>query len=106
VRDFNAQMNATPKMDEFSKKYIFLGGLQKWMVDALFKFPKLPKDVAGIIKIAERIAANEPKRKSSNPSQQSSLNKNAPRGKEFKKFGSGQKSKDQSRSESSNKVIH
>jgi hypothetical protein len=44
-------MNATPKMDEFAKKCIFLGGLQKWVVDALFKFPKLPEDVAGIIKI-------------------------------------------------------
>jgi hypothetical protein len=69
VRDFNAQMNATPKMDEFSKKYIFLGGLQKWVVDALFKFPKLLEDVAGIIKIAERIEADGSKIKSSAPSQ-------------------------------------
>jgi hypothetical protein len=37
VRDFNAQMNATPKMDEFAKRCIFLGGLQKWVVDVLFK---------------------------------------------------------------------
>jgi hypothetical protein len=29
VCDVNAQMNATPKMDEFSKKCIFLGELQK-----------------------------------------------------------------------------
>ena len=29
VHDFNAQMNATPKMYEFAKKCIFLGGLQK-----------------------------------------------------------------------------
>jgi hypothetical protein len=43
-------MNATSKMDEFSKKCIFLGGLQKWVVDALLKLPKLPEDVAGIIK--------------------------------------------------------
>jgi hypothetical protein len=27
VHDFNAQMNAIPKMDEFAKKRIFLGGL-------------------------------------------------------------------------------
>lgn len=55
VRDFNAQMNATPKMDEFPKKCISLGGLQilKWVVDVLFKFPKLLEDVAGIIKSVE-----------------------------------------------------
>ena len=47
VRDFNAQMNATPKMDEFAKKCIFLGKLQKWVVDALFKFPKLPRTWQG-----------------------------------------------------------
>jgi hypothetical protein len=29
IHDFNARMNATHKIDEFSKKYIFLGGLQK-----------------------------------------------------------------------------
>jgi len=67
VRDFNAQMNATPKMHEFSRKCIFLGGLQKWVVDALFKFPKLPEDVAGIIKIVERIEADGPERRSSGP---------------------------------------
>ena len=63
-------------MDEFAKKCIFLGGLQKWVVDALFKFPKLPEDVAGIIKIAERIEANGLERKSSGPSQQSGFSKN------------------------------
>ena len=75
VRNFNAQMNATPKMDEFAKKCIFLGGLQKWVVDA-FKFPKLSEDVAGIIKIAERIEVDGPKRKSNGPSQQSGFSKN------------------------------
>jgi hypothetical protein len=40
MRDFNAQMKVTLTMDEFAKKYIFLGSLQKWVVDALFKFPK------------------------------------------------------------------
>ena len=88
VHDFNAQMNATLKMDKFAKKCIFLGGLQKWMVDALLKFPKLPEDVAGIIKIAERIEADGPERKSSGPSQQSSFSKNGSRGKERKNFGS------------------
>jgi hypothetical protein len=63
VRNFNAQMNATPKMDKFAKKCIFLGGLQKWVVDALFKFPKLLEDVAGIIKMTA------PKKKSYGPAQ-------------------------------------
>jgi hypothetical protein len=76
VRDFNAQMNATPKMDEFAKRCIFLGGLQKWVVDVLFKFPKFPEVVAGIIKIAERIEADGPKRKSSSPAQQSGSSQN------------------------------
>jgi hypothetical protein len=87
VRDFNAQMNATPKMDEFAKRCIFLGGLQKWVVDALFKFPKLPDDVAGIIKTAERIEADGPERKSSGAAQQSGSSRNMPRSKERKKFG-------------------
>ena len=87
VCDFNAHMNATPKMDEFAKKCIFLGGLQKWVVDALFKFPKVPKNAAGIIKIAEKIEADDPERKSSGPSQQSGLKKNRSQGKERKKFG-------------------
>ena len=93
VSDFNVQMNAISKMDEFAKKCIFLGGLQKWMVDALFKFPKLPKDVAGIIKIVERIEANGPERKSSGPSQQSKFSKNGSRGKERQKFGSSNRHK-------------
>ena len=88
VHNFNTQMKATPKMDEFAKKCIFLGGLQKWVVDTLFKFPKLPEDVARIIKIIERIEADGPKRKSSGPSQQSSFNKNGSQSKERKKFGS------------------
>jgi hypothetical protein len=81
VHDFNAQMNAIPKMDEFAERYNFLGGLQKWVVDALFKFPKLPEEVARIIKIAERIEANGLDRKSSGSS------RNMSRGKECKKFG-------------------
>jgi hypothetical protein len=101
VRDFNDQMNTTPKMDEFSKKCVFLDGLQKWVVDALFKFPKLPEDVAGIIEIAEQI-----KRKSNSPFQQSYFNKNVPRGKRRKNFVSGQKSKDQSGGRSFNKGDH
>jgi hypothetical protein len=87
VRDFNAQMNATPKMDEFAKRCIFLSGLQKWVVDALFKFPKLSKDVASIIKIAEKIEADGPERKSSGLAQQSGSSRNMSRGKERKKFG-------------------
>ena len=92
--NFNAQINATPKMDKFAKKCIFLGGLQKW-VDALFKFSKLPEDVAGIIKIAKRIKADGHERKSSGPSQQSGLSKNGFRGKERKKLGSSNQHKGQ-----------
>ena len=103
VRDFNAQMNATPKMDEFAKKCIFLGGLQKWVVDALFKFPKLPEDVAGIIKIAERIEADGPEKKSSGPSQQSGVSRNMSRGKERKRFGPSNQHKGQSEGTTSNK---
>jgi hypothetical protein len=106
VRDFNAQMNATPKMDEFSKKCIFLGGLQKWVVDALFKFPKLPEDMADNIKIVERIEADGPERKSSGPSHQSGFSRNASRGKERKKFGFGNKHKGQAEGVVSNKGDH
>ena len=67
VCGFNAQMNATSKMDEFVKKCIFLGGLQKWMVDALFKFLELPKHMAGIIKIAKKIEVDGPERKLGSP---------------------------------------
>ena len=94
-RGFNARINVTPKMDEFAKKCIFLGGLQKWVVDALFKFPKLLEDVAGIIKIVERIETNGPERKSSGPSQQSGFSKNGSQGKERKKFGSSNRHKGQ-----------
>lgn len=51
VYNFNAQKNATPKMDKFSK-CIFLGGLQSWMVDSLFTFSKFFENVVEIIKIA------------------------------------------------------
>ena len=47
---------------------------------------KLPKDMVGIIKIAERIEANGPKRKSSSPTPQSGLSRNMSRSKECKKF--------------------
>ena len=103
VRDFNAQMNATPKMDEFSKKCIFLGGLQKWVVDALFKSSKLPEDVADIIKIVERIEADGPERRSSGPSHQSGASRNVSRGKDPKKFGSKYKHKGQAEGGVSNK---
>ena len=93
VCNFNAQMNATPKIDEFAKKCIFLSGLQKLVVDALFKFPKLSKNVAGIIKIAEGIEANGFETKSSGCSQQSSLRKNGSQGKERKNFGSSNQHK-------------
>jgi hypothetical protein len=65
------------------------------VVDALFKFPKLPEDVAGIIKIAERIEADGPERKSSGPAQQSGSSQNMSRGKERKKFGPSNRFKGQ-----------
>ena len=60
VLDFNTQINATPKIDKFAKKYNFYSGLQKWVVNTLFKFPKLLEDMAGIINIVERVEANDP----------------------------------------------
>jgi hypothetical protein len=83
-----------------------LGALQKWVVDALFKFPKQPKDLVRIIKITEQIEVDGHERNSSAPSRQSGFNKSAPSGKGRKKFGSGQKSKDQSKGGSSNKRDH
>jgi hypothetical protein len=55
VCDSKAQMNATSKMDEFQKKCIILGGLQKLVVDALFKFITLHEDTAGIISILKKL---------------------------------------------------
>ena len=80
----NVQMNATPKMDKFAKKCIFLGGLQKWVVNVLYKFPKLLEDMAEIIKIVERIEVDGPGKKSNNPSQQNSSSRNMSRDKELK----------------------
>lgn len=84
--DLNAQMKATPKMDEFSRKCISLGGLQKWVVDAFSKFLNLLEDVAGIINIAERIEADGPKKKSIGPAQQSGSYQNMSQGKECKEI--------------------
>ena len=95
VRDFNAQMNATPKMDEFAKKCIFLGGLQKWVVDALFKFPKLPETWQGSSRLQREL-----KQTALRGSQVALLNKVAlarmgSQGKERKKFGSSNPHKGQ-----------
>ena len=83
---FNVQINTVPKIDKFVKKCIFLSRLQKWVLNTLYKFPKLPKDVPKIIKILERIEANGSKKKLDGPSQQSGLNRNAFLDKEYKKF--------------------
>ena len=45
-------------------------GLQKWVLDALFKFPKLIEVVVRIIKIAKSIEVNDPERKLGSASQQ------------------------------------
>ena len=73
-------MKTTPKMDEFAKKYILLAGIQTWVVHALFKFPKLLEDVAGIIKIAKTIEAD-------GPLEQSDVSQNMFRSKKHKKYG-------------------
>jgi hypothetical protein len=86
-------------MDEFSKKYILLDRVQKWVVDATFKFSKLLEDVAGIIKFVKQIEADGFERRFSAPCQQSRLKKNAPCGKGCKKFVFGQWQKDQNGSE-------
>lgn len=62
IYDFNVQINATPKMKKFAKNYIIVGGLQKWVVDVLFKFPTLLEDMACIIKIFKSIEADGSKR--------------------------------------------
>ena len=71
--NFYIQMNATSKMDRFAKKYIFSNGLQMWVVDALFKFPKLLEDMAGITKIAKNIEVDGFERKLDGPSRQNGL---------------------------------
>ena len=76
VHYFKVQINAKSKMDEFSKKCNLLSGLQKWIVDILFKFPKLTQDMAGIINIAKKIKIDGPKRKSSSLFQQNGLSMN------------------------------
>lgn len=90
-------MNATPK------KCILLGGLQISVVDTLFKFPKLPKDVAGIIKIAEWIKAKGAKMKSSSHAQQNGSNPNISQGKERKKLRPFNQHKGQNKDTTSNK---
>jgi hypothetical protein len=49
VLDINTKMNVIQKMDKFAKKHMFLGGIQRLVVDALFKFPNIFKEMAGII---------------------------------------------------------
>jgi hypothetical protein len=47
--------------------------LQKWVMDALFKFPKLLEDVVGIISTTKSIETDGLERKSGGPLQQSGL---------------------------------
>lgn len=81
VHNLDIEKNVKPKMDKFCKKFIFLGGLQTWMVDTLLKLPKSVGDVVNIIKIAESTLANGFKRKSDGTSQQSSLSQISPKAK-------------------------
>jgi hypothetical protein len=50
-------------MDKYSKKCVFLGGIQKLVMDVLLKFPKFFEAMAGIIKITKTIEDNGPKKK-------------------------------------------
>lgn len=65
---------------------VFLGRLQRWVVDALLKFLKFLEDVAGIIKIAKSIEADGTEKKSSSLSQQSGLSRNMFQGKNERSF--------------------
>ena len=51
MHEFHTRMNCTSKMDELSKKCIVLDGFQKWVVNFMFKSPKLLEDISGIFKI-------------------------------------------------------
>ena len=62
VHNCNVQNDVTPKTYEISKKCILLGVLQRWMVDSLFNFPKVFKDVVGIKNIAVRNDPNGPEK--------------------------------------------
>ena len=63
VRNLNAQIHATPKMDNFSRKCIFLGGVVKVGGGRLVQIPRAFEDMAGIIKVAKGIEADGPKTK-------------------------------------------
>ena len=82
-------------MDEFAKKYIFLGGLQKRVVNTLFTLLQVSEDMTGIIKITKRFEADGSKKKSNDLSQQCSLSRNIPQVKEHKKFGPSNQHKGQ-----------
>lgn len=90
----NAQMNATPKIDEFAKKCIFLGDLQKWVVYVLYKFPKFPEDVTEIIKIVEKIEVNGPGKKSNSPHNKVAQAEIGPKTRSAKNLGNTTNSKD------------
>ena len=79
MREFNTQMDGTTKINELAKKHIFLDGVAKRVLDILFKFPKLIEVVAGIIKIAKSIEADEPEKKSDGASHQGLKGKQFPR---------------------------
>ena len=61
VLDFNAQMNATPKMHKFSRKMYVFRWISKVGGGYFVQFPMFFKDMAGIIKITKGIEADGPK---------------------------------------------
>ena len=68
MHDLNTQIKATPKMDKFSIKCIFLGEIAKVGGGHLVQVPKAFEDTE-IIKISESIEANGLERKLSDASQ-------------------------------------
>ena len=51
MRNLTTLMNGTTKIDELAKKHIVLGGFLKRVVNTMFKFPKLSKNISGSFKI-------------------------------------------------------
>jgi hypothetical protein len=63
VRYLNTQINATPKINKFSRKYIFLAEIGKMGGGCFVQVPKPFEDVMEIVKIFDNIEANGPKKK-------------------------------------------
>lgn len=76
VYNFDTQKNAKPNMDKFSRKFIFLGGLQSgwWTSSSISQ--SFPKNMVDIIKIIESNLANGSKIKLGGTSQNNGVSQN------------------------------